>query len=81
VFVGAFWVLSAILPAFSAEERYTIQSGDVISISVWKEPDLQGSVVLVGPNGIFSFPLVGKVDARSKNVTELQQIVTQPLGK
>ena len=81
MFVGAFWVLSAVLPAFSAEERYTIQSGDVLSISVWKEPDLQGSVVLVGPNGTFSFPFVRKVDARGRNVTELQQIVTQRLGK
>jgi len=81
VFVGALWVLRAILPAFSAEKRYTIQSGDVLSISVWKEPDDQGPAVLVHPDGTFSFPLVGKVDASGKNVTELQQIVTQRLGK
>jgi polysaccharide biosynthesis/export protein len=81
VFAGAFWVLSAIVPAFSAEETYTVQSGDLLSISVWKEPDLQGPAVLVRPDGTFSFPLVGQVDARGKNVTELQQIVTQRLSK
>src|ERR1019366_2264340 len=81
VFAGALCVLSTILPAFSAEERYTVQSGDLLSISVWKEPDLQGPAVLVPSDGTFSFPLVGQVDARGKNVTELQQIVTQRLSK
>jgi len=69
------------LPAFSAEESYTVQSGDTLTISVWKEPDLQGPAVLVRPDGTFSFPLVGQVDARGKNVIELQQIVTQRLSK
>ena len=81
VFVGMLWVLSGMLPAFSAEESYTVQSGDTLAISVWKEPDLQGPAVLVRPDGTFSFPLVGQVDARGKNVTELQQIVTQRLSK
>lgn len=81
VFAGALLLLGAILPAFSAEETYTVQSGDILSISVWKEPDLQGPAVLVRPDGTFSFPLVGQVDARGKNVTELQQIVTQRLSK
>ena len=67
-----FGVLRAILPAFSAEESYTVQSGDVLSISVWKEPDLQGPAVVVRPDGAFSSPLVGQVDARGKNVPELQ---------
>jgi polysaccharide export outer membrane protein len=45
---------------------------------VWKEPDLQGPV-LVTPDGGFAFPLVGQVDARGKTVTELQQLISERL--
>ena len=65
----------------SAQEAgYTVKPGDGLEISVWKEPDLQGPV-LVTPDGAFSFPLVGQVDARGKTVTELQQIITERLAK
>jgi len=59
---------------------YTVKPGDVLSISVWKEPDLQGPV-LVRPDGTFSFPLAGQMDARGKSVQELQQLVTDKLRK
>jgi polysaccharide export outer membrane protein len=61
-------------------ETYTVKPGDVLQIAVWKEPDLQGPV-LVRPDGTFSFPLAGQVDARGKSVPELQQIVTEKLKK
>jgi polysaccharide export outer membrane protein len=63
-----------------AQEPYTVKPGDVLSISVWKEPDLQGPV-LVRPDGQFSFPLAGQVDARGKTVAELQQTVAERLRK
>lgn len=59
---------------------YTVKPGDVLSISVWKEPDLQGPV-LVRPDGSFSFPLVGEVNARGKSVAELNKIVSDRLAK
>jgi polysaccharide biosynthesis/export protein len=61
-------------------EAYTVKPGDVLSIAVWKEPDLQGPV-LVRPDGSFSFPLAGQVDARGRTVPELQQTVTERLRK
>ncbi len=65
----------------SAQEiGYTVKPGDTLGISVWKEPDLQGEV-LVTPDGAFAFPLVGQVDARGKTVTELQQTLTERLQK
>lgn len=60
---------------------YTVKPGDVLSIAVWKEPDLTSNAVLVGPDGGFSFPLVGQVDARGKGVLEVQNIVTTRLRK
>jgi len=37
--------------------------------------------VLVRPDGSFSFPLVGQVDARGKSVQELQNLITERLKK
>src|SRR5689334_7166077 len=61
-------------------ETYTVKPGDVLSVAVWKEPDLQGPV-LVRPDGTFSFPLAGQIDARGKSVLELQQAITDKLKK
>jgi polysaccharide export outer membrane protein len=59
---------------------YAVKPGDILRISVWKEPDLSGPV-LVTPDGSFSFPLVGQVDARNKSVTELTQTISDRLKK
>jgi polysaccharide export outer membrane protein len=71
---------AAAVPAGAQDVGYTVKPGDTLLISVWKEPDLQGPV-LVTPDGAFAFPLVGQVDARGKTVTALQQIVSERLEK
>jgi len=63
-----------------ADAAYTVKPGDTLMVSVWKEPDLQGPV-LVRPDGAFSFPLAGQFDARNKTVQELQQELTVKLKK
>ena len=63
-----------------ADAAYTVKPGDTLLVSVWKEPDLQGPV-LVRPDGAFSFPLAGQMDARNKTVQELQQELTTKLKK
>jgi polysaccharide export outer membrane protein len=60
---------------------YTVKAGDTLAIAVWKEPDLTSNAVLVRPDGTFSFPLVGQVDARGKGVQELQNLITERLRK
>ena len=65
----------------AASGGYTVKSGDILSISVWKEPDLTRPAVLVLPDGAFSFPLVGEVDARGKTVTEINKVVKERLGR
>jgi polysaccharide biosynthesis/export protein len=62
------------------DSAYTVKPGDTLQVSVWKEPDLQGPV-LVRPDGMFSFPLAGQMDARNKTVAELQQELTTKLKK
>jgi polysaccharide export outer membrane protein len=62
------------------DPNYTVKPGDTLSISVWKEPDLQKET-LVRPDGSFSFPLVGEVDAKGKTVADLNKFVSQKLAK
>jgi polysaccharide export outer membrane protein len=66
--------------AQAQDPTYTVKPGDLLAISVWKEPDLQRDT-LVRPDGSFSFPLVGEVDARGKTVADLNKIVSQRLAK
>jgi polysaccharide export outer membrane protein len=73
------WLASA-HAALAQQASYSVKPGDMLEISVWKEPDLQRDV-LVRPDGAFSFPLVGEVDARNKSVSELTKIVSDRLGK
>jgi polysaccharide export outer membrane protein len=67
--------------AYADDALYAVKPGDTLAIAVWKEPDLTSNAVLVRPDGSFSVPLVGQVDARGKGVVELQNLVTQRLRK
>lgn len=55
----------------SGSDGYVIQPGDVLRVSVWKEPDLQQDL-LVRPDGGISFPLAGGLVAGGRTVTAIQ---------
>lgn len=63
-----------------AAGSYTVQPGDTLEITVWKEPDLQRTV-LVTPDGSFSFPLVGVVNSKGQTVSDLQKLIAYTLGQ
>ena len=65
---------------FAQSGDYYLQPGDVLSISVWKEEDLQ-QVVLVRPDGGISFPLTGDLQASGQTVEQVRQIITRKLSK
>ena len=79
VFTGILCFLIARV-VLAQDAAYTVKPGDMLKVSVWKEPELQGPI-LIRPDGGFSFPLVGEVDGRGKTVAELQVIMTQRLSK
>lgn len=62
------------------EAPYTVKPGDTLMVSVWKEPELHRAV-LVAPDGTFSFPLCGQLDAHDKTVGQLQQEITRHLSR
>jgi len=59
---------------------YTVNPGDILSISVWKEEDLQRQVI-VRPDGVFSFPLAGDIQAEGKSVEQVRRAVEERLEK
>lgn len=63
-----------------SRSAYTVNPGDILSISVWKEMDLQRQVI-VRPDGIFSFPLTGDIQAEGKSIEEVRLDVTARLQK
>jgi polysaccharide biosynthesis/export protein len=74
-------VLGALAPAIAAEpvppageSPYLLQPGDVITVSVWKEPELQ-SEVLLRPDGGMSFPLAGDIAAAGKSVQQVASLI------
>ena len=52
---------------------------DVLSISVYDEPDLSFEGIPIRPDGKISFPLVGDVQAEGRTVNELTADLTQRL--
>jgi len=78
--VAAGLLFLSLQSAQAQQATYAVKPGDVLEISVWKEPDLQREV-LVRPDGAFSFPLVGEVDARGKTVQELNKLVSERIAR
>jgi len=65
--------------AMSAE-RYLLNAGDVLDISVWNEEALQKQVAIL-PDGMISFPLAGEMMAQGKSVTEIQRVLKEKLAE
>ena len=59
---------------------YTLQPGDVIDVSVWKEPDLQREV-LIRPDGGLSFPLAGEITTTGMTVEAARAALTERLKR
>ncbi len=64
----------------AAVEDYKIGIGDVLSIDVWKNPDL-GLSAPVRPDGKISAPLVGDVVVAGITPEEVAEDITQRLSK
>lgn len=88
VLVGAtlaFYIFMLPLPSIAqtvapAASEYKVLPGDILQISVWKEPDLQLEV-LVRPDGAFSFPLAGDISARGRSVLALRDELANRLQR
>ncbi|HFD10934.1 MAG TPA: polysaccharide export protein [Crenotrichaceae bacterium] len=60
-------------------QEYTVQPGDILEISVWKEEDMIKDV-LVRPDGGITFPLAGEIYTEGKTIAQIQSILTKNLS-
>lgn len=58
---------------------YTINPGDDIEVYVWGEDRLQRTIRVL-PDGTFSFPLVGKVNAYGQLPSQIEELITKGLA-
>jgi polysaccharide export outer membrane protein len=67
-------------PIPAPADGYTLRPGDVLQVSVWKETDLQGEV-LIRPDGGMSFALAGELHAAGHTVAELTSMLETRIRK
>ena len=61
-------------------DAYIVQPGDVLTISVWREKDLQGEVA-VRPDGGINFPLAGDIIVAGNTIEQIQKDIAAKLTR
>jgi len=64
----------------SVDSTYPIGPGDVLGISIWKDDALTKEVVVL-PDGLISFPLLGLVKAAGKTVAQLRSELEEKISR
>jgi polysaccharide export outer membrane protein len=64
----------------SMDSTYPIGPGDVLGISIWKDDALTKEVVVL-PDGLISFPLLGLVKAAGKTVAQLRSELEERISR
>lgn len=68
-------------PDFSAPEPlYRLAPGDIVSVSIFQEPDLSVEKATVDESGNLQLPLIGQVAAQGRSATELSQVIAARLA-
>ena len=82
VFFGSVFLLLVVsnAVALAAESTYQIGPGDVLEISVWKDESLSRELV-VPPDGVISFPLIGDLNVKYMTVTDVRKAITKKLSE
>src|SRR5271167_1840273 len=61
-------------------DAYIIGAEDVVTVYVWKEPDMSKTVP-VRPDGMISLPLVGEIKAAGYTPVQLQDLIAESMKK
>jgi polysaccharide export outer membrane protein len=72
---------SSVEPRGSVPEGYRIGAGDVLQISVWKEPEASVPHVVVRPDGKIGVPLLKEIEVIGLTPTEAEKVITARLSK
>lgn len=69
----AVWIVCAGAQGAAASESYLLNAGDQIRIHVYGETDLSFPSLLVGHNGVISYPFLGDMTVSGMTVSDVQQ--------
>ncbi len=64
-----------------APGEYRIGPGDVLQISVWREPEVSVSGVAVRSDGRISLPLIKEISVANLTPAELEQVLSERFGQ
>jgi polysaccharide export outer membrane protein len=82
-FMRIFLLLAAFISfqiAHADSYQYTVNTGDILEISVWNEEALQKELRVL-PDGSISFPLAGSVSVAGKSISQIQAILKERLAE
>src|SRR5512134_4102791 len=72
-------------PAFQEqtveETEYRIAPADLLTVRVWKNPELSVDAVPVLPDGTFTVPLAGTVSGKGLTSAELEDVLSERLSE
>ncbi|MDP3939978.1 MAG: polysaccharide biosynthesis/export family protein [Deltaproteobacteria bacterium] len=88
--IAALWFLTAGCEHFRGEDaippsvmavadEYRVGPSDVLSVSVWKQPDLTLGLTPIRPDGKISLPLLGDIDVEGLTALEINEVITERL--
>ncbi len=66
-------------PSTTSDDAFVIGTDDVLSINVWKEPDLT-RIVPVRPDGMITLPLIGDIKAAGSTPKQLQETIKKKIS-
>ncbi len=77
IVVALAWVVFA--GAAASQSTYTLKSGDTLEIEVLEDASLNRSVVVL-PDGRFTYPLAGTIDARGRTVEQVRDALANAIA-
>lgn len=81
--LGSLLVILLLISTFQASasgsNSYRLAAGDVLSITVFAEPDLSFNEIKLTENGSFTYPFVGEIKAEGLTAIELQNKIKNTL--
>ena len=80
ILLGLCLMIGSSLSAAAQDSQFTIQSGDILQITVWKEDGLDREILIL-PDGTLTFPLIGSIKAQGLSPTNLKHIIKKKLNK
>lgn len=71
----------AIIDALTPHEQflYRMGPGDLVSIQVWRRPEISQEHIVVSPDGFITVPRIGSIKVTERTPNEVQAMVTEKL--